>query len=585
MAKLSMGAKPDLAKVHKNGDLKYWPSFWQMIRDRKPFRKGTQGQDGVVMLGYKSDAKNKKFVAEMAKCTSAREVLTFLGNYNNQIPAIDGTMVSVSSLWKENVKESKPSSETSIGGRDTEVYSEILVQFCLAYRILYGERATHENVGDGLDFKDDVFAKIKRIVITPGKFSLSSNTVRRNLRAFSRGLTGISGEADTTWLDSSSAAAEVLCDKLNIPSNAKIFNDKIFGNGGSGDPYAVYLAANTGLNPDKWNPADIWVMTPTGIRNLVHFNRNAAKRGLANVSMINNFLMKQFDSNDIFPISLKKTSGNPSSVHYTIMNSNYFVERISLNNTSNPTIELTGGNRDMKIKFTLETVELNKGMTAKRAQSNLFGSIGKVVPGSQKNIRIKYNANKKQLELEYTQTKYQKSMPTLAHAKMGSLGAGARGGTGFSQIISQTSTQGISKLDEIKRNQLGLPLKTGNAIISQSIKFTDDQYDNMVLYMQDIWQMVNKEMMPDMRSDSSIGMDVNKLKDKLVAAEISLSIAGIQSQQVQRRVIQNLYNACASVGLGSGLNRQEKELMMESGIGQSNKFNMQFSGGIHAKVY
>ena len=42
------------------------------------------------------------------------------------------------------------------------------------------------------------------------------------------------------------------------------------------------------------------------------------------------------------------------------MNSNYFVERISLNNTSNPTIELTGGNSDMKINFTLETVNINK---------------------------------------------------------------------------------------------------------------------------------------------------------------------------------------------------------------------------------
>jgi hypothetical protein len=42
----------------------------------------------------------------------------------------------------------------------------------------------------------------------------------------------------------------------------------------------------------------------------------------------------------------------------------------------------------MKINFTLETVELNKGMTARRAQANLFGSIGNVKPGSQKHIRI-----------------------------------------------------------------------------------------------------------------------------------------------------------------------------------------------------
>jgi hypothetical protein len=573
MAKLSMGSNPDLAKVHKSGDLKYWPSFWMMIRDKKPFKKGTQGKDGSVIIGYKTESANKKLVQEMAKCTTSREVVTFLNSKNAEFPTTDGGKVKVTELWKENVKESKPKTEAKVGGRDTEVYSEILVQFCLAYRLIYGERATHDKVGDGDDFKSNVFGAVKNRIVTAGKFSLTNATTRKNLRQFSRQIS----DGTDTWLDSSSASAEVLVSKLKIPNDAKIFNDKIFGTGGSGDPYAVYLKANTGLQPDKWNPADIWIMTPVGIRELVHFNRIAANKEKASVALINNFLIRKFEDRDIIPVSLKKTKADPSSVHYTIMNSNQFVERISFGGTNNPTIELTGGNRDMKINFTLETVELNNGMTAKNAQANLFGNIGKTVPGSEKNIRIKYNVNKKQLELEYTQS----GQPSLALAKMGSLGYKS-----FTSIISKTSNQGIKKLDNIKKKYKDdLGLNIGNEFISQPIKFTDDQYDQMTMYMNDIWTQVTGDNMPDMRNDKAIGNNVSYLKDKMMASEVSLSISGIKNEKVQRRVVQNLYNACASIGFGSGLNREERELMEQSGIGQSNKLRAQFTGGIHVKVY
>ena len=568
-----MGATPDLAKVHKSGDLKYWPSFWTMVKDGVPFKKGTQGQDGSVKIGYKTKAATKKLVAEMAKCTTSREVLTFLNSKNAELPTTDGGKVKITELWKENVKEAKPKTTTKVGGRDTEVYSEILVQFCLAYRLIYGHRATHDKVGNGDDFNPTVFAAVKKRIVTSGKFSLTNAQTRKNLRQFSR---QISHKTDT-WLDSSSASAEVLVSRLRIPSDAKIFNDKIFGTGGSGDPYAVYLSANTGLQPDKWNPADIWVMTPAGIRSLVHFNRVAKGKQKASVALINNFLIKEFDSRDIIPISLKKTVANPDNIHYTIMNSNQFVERISFGGTNNPTIELTGGNRDMKINFTLETVELNKNVSARSAQSNLFGSIGKTVPGSQKNIRIKYNVNKKQLELEYTQTK----QPPLALAKMGSLGSKS-----FTSIISQTSNQGINELNKIKKEYKDdLGLQTGDYFISQAIKFDDNQYDTMVAYMNEIWKEVTGDNIPDMRKDKAIGDNVSLLKDKMMSSELSLAISGIKNDKVKRRVVQNLYNACASIGFGSGLNKEEKELMQQSGMGQSNKLRAQFTGGIHVKVY
>jgi hypothetical protein len=573
MAKLKMGTTPDLAKVHKSGDLKYWPSFWKMVKDGTPFKKGTNGQDGTVVIGHKTKAATTKLVAEMAKCSTAREVISFLMKYNSEMPTISGGKVKITELWKDNVKEVKASaSAAKIGGRDTEVYSEILVQFALAYQLQYNKRATHEEVGNGDDFKADVFNAVKKRIVTPGKFAISNLAVRKNLRLFSRQIS----DGNDTWLDSASAAAQVLVNKLKIPSDAKIFNDKIFGTGGAGDPYAIYLKASTGLQPDKWNPADIWVMTPAGIRDLVHFNRVAGSREKASVALLNNFLIKQFDSKDIIPISLKKTKADPSQVHYTVLNSNEYIERISLGGSNNPTIELTGGNRDMKINFTLETIELNKGMTARRAQSNLFGNIGQVKAGSQKHIRIKYNVNKKQLELEYTQTK----MPSLALAKMGSLGSKS-----FASIISDTSNQGIRELNKIKDKHPDLGLDTGDYFVSQKVKFTDSQYDLVSAYMDDIWKEVTGDNMPDMRRDKSVGKDINLLKDKMMSSELSLAIAGIKNDKVKRRVIQNLYNACASVGFGSGLNKEERELMAQSGVGQSNKFKAQFTGGLHVKVY
>lgn len=573
MAKLKMGSTPDLAKVHKSGDLKYWPSFWQMVKDGTPFRKGTSGSDGIVKIGYKTKAATTKLVAEMAKCSTSREVIAFLTKYNSEMPTVDGGKVKITELWKDNVKEVKASaSAAKVGGRDTEVYSEILVQFTLAYQLAYGKRATHEDVGDGDDFKSDVFAAIKKRIVTPGKFAISNAQVRKNLRLFSRQIS----DGNDTWLDSASAAAQTLVQKLKIPSDAKIFNDKIFGNGSAGDPYAVYLKANTGLQPDKWNPADIWVMTPNGIRDLVHFNRVAGTKQKANIALLNNFLIKQFETKDIIPISLKKTKADPSQVHYTVLNSNQYVERISLGGSKNPTIELTGGNRDMKINFTLETVELNKGVTARSAQANLFGNIGKVKPGSEKHIRIKYNVNKKQLELEYTQTQ----MPSLALAKMGSLGSKS-----FTSIIADSSKQGINELDKLKDKYPDLGLSKGDYFISQKVKLKDEQYDEVCMYMNEIWKEINGDEMPDMRTDKAVGKNIDNLKDKMMSSEVSLAIGGIKTDRVKQRVIQHLYNACASVGFGSGLTKEERELMQQSGVGQSNKFKAQFTGGLHVKVY
>ena len=153
--------------------------------------------------------------------------------------------------------------------------------------------------------------------------------------------------------------------------------------------------------------------------------------------------MEQFKAGDIIPISLKKPSKSP---HVVTVNGDEYFERVVLGQTNNPTVEMTAENRDVKINFTLETIQIPssrglKGMLAARRRGNVAN--GKVVPGSQKHIRIKYHVNNKKIELEYTQT----GQPSLARAKMGSLG-----NKNFTDVINNTTKEGVHKLNAIQEN-------------------------------------------------------------------------------------------------------------------------------------
>ena len=72
------------------------------------------------------------------------------------------------------------------------------------------------------------------------------------------------------------------------------------------------------------------------------------------------------------------------------------------------------------------------------------------------------------------------------------------------------------------------------------------------------------------------------MKDKIIAGELGLSIHKITNKDVKRTVIQNLYNACASVGIGMGV---DKNLLATVGAGLAQAQNIKFLGGIHGKVY
>ena len=305
-------------------------------------------------------------------------------------------------------------------GALTELYSEVLAQVCLAYAIQKNSALT-KNVlllGDGLN--SSVIKDIKRLMISQRAVNLTNPQFTRGFVDYISG--NVSGKLN--WVDAQGRNMMKVKQKFKIGSDYIVYNDKLFGNTPSdNNPYTAFLKAKTGAKPDKWNPADIWVMNRKGRVALKNLNRRVKNRSKISLEYCNQFLAKQFTEKNIIPISLKKPQ---PSTHIEIVNSNEFVSRINLDKTTNPTIEYTYGNKDVKINFTIETVQLAKGQKAATARRNPNNIKGTVVKGSEKHIRLKYHVDNKKLELEYTQT----GSPSYAAAKMGNIGA-----TNFQKFI------------------------------------------------------------------------------------------------------------------------------------------------------
>ncbi|QBQ75064.1 hypothetical protein RW110999_186 [Cyanophage S-RIM4] len=595
MAKLN---KRDLQKVDtKTGTLKYWWPFIEMIEKGESFKLGTQGLDGEVIIASGNShttANTKRLVEGMKNCITSQMVTRWLSRKNFTLPKQGGGTVKVTDLWKDNVKPMKTDNSTKVGGRDTEVFSEILAQYCLAYAIINDQAATPENSlniegGTSVTFKPEAFNACKKLIITPSAFNLNNQSFRNKLAQFASQPLGTSGvDLQRSWMQATGVAMLELKRKFDIPRNVRIYNDKIFGGSSfSANPYAVYMAAKkstTGGLPgeDKWNPADMWVMTEKGVRAQVHMNRTIKSTGKVGIEVANNFLLQQFNGRDIIPVSLKKPRVKPEA---KVINSDQYFDRIVLGRGPNPTVEYTftdsKGNADCKINFTVQTVKTKPGpgknslrnMLAQRMRGGSAG--GKVE--SEKQIRIKYHVNNKKIELEYSQSNVSQEDP--ARAKMGSLG-----NKNFTSIINQTTKQGVNELNKIQKNYSDIGVKQSpwfNASLKEDL--TDAQYDRCVEYVSEIWKYITGDNAPDLTKYQAT-QSTSGIASKALAGEFGISIAGIKNEKVKTRLVTLLYEACASISFGSGLNKDELELLKASGgagVARKSKFN----SSVHVKVF
>ena len=479
------------------------------------------------------------------------------------------------------------------GGRDTETKSEVLVMYCLGYKLATGKFLKPQlsgqnavacpgfNVGKDLDGAQ--WPAVSRLLDIPsGTFSFNNQKDREELVTFAYS----KAVGKFKWIQSAITSSQLIVKNTKMKRGALIVNDKFFATGSrNDDPYKAFLNSGNKADANKWNPADIWIFNTVGTRNMEQFNRQ--HRDTTSIPALNLFLANQWKDGNIFPISLKKV--NPARQNFSVVNGNEYVERIAIKRQRNPPIiEFTdkseggsGGNRDVKINFTLETVKLKPGMTAQQAQRQLFSNIGEVDHSKDKKIRIKFKANTRGIDIEYSQTG---SKDRYSEAKGGTIGA-----TLYTKIISGTSQQGIRHLNTLKSNYDNTDLKLDKhttAFTSNALHLGPINIDDAFKYLDDIWTTINS----DSYNSSYLSQNRKHLQDKIIAGEIGVSIHMIQNERVKRSVVQNLYNACASIGIGVGVpslnikSAQGAPLPLP-GIGIESIHNYDFYGGIHGKVY
>ena len=214
-------------------------------------------------------------------------------------------------------------------------------------------------------------------------------------------------------------------------------------------------------------------------------------------------------------------------------------------------------------------------MTAEKAQRNIMGNIGTVDKSLNKEIRIKFKVSTRGIDLEYTQSGPGKTK--YSEAKGGALGYQE-----YNKIISGTSKQGIYELNKIKKNykDTDLVLKMDNTnFTSHGVNIGNPNLNIAATYLDEIWKCINDN---NKYNKEAYSKNPVHMKDKVISGELGIAIHKISNQKVKETVIQNLYNACASVGIGVGV---DKALLKEVGAGLGKVRNIEFLGGIHGKVY
>ena len=483
----------------------------------------------------------------------------------------------------------------------TETASEILAQLCLAFAAKRNRAMTMEDL-----ILDPQPSQVKR----SGKWAYTANgglnmaTVRSlrgtvkshvsfNSLSFQRDFVDFVARplnpgaklsnSNDWWVNAQGKNMKFLKDKYGITQQHMIVNDKIYGKGRTGvnNPYSQYLRTGQTASTDKWNPADIWVISRKGFQDMRTMNNRFSNRR-PSLEIVNQFIAAEFKSRDILPISLKKPHTYPP--HIDEINTGEFVQVLSLNRRNLPTIEFTEDNKDMKINFTVETVALPEGKQslkeaarARRAQH----VPGKVVEGSEKHIRIKYHVDNKKLELEYTQTKLGKS---YAAAKMGNIGA-----ANFQRVINNTSREGVRRLNEIQRKYEDIDINTTPWFNSQQLiggkkaRHAETELEPHTVrlgdYVEEIWNTIGKAPVGFRSKFTGAG-----LWSKARAGEVGVAVGAINTEPAKKRVIQNLYELAAAISSTVGMTKEEMGADI-LGQGIPNTMKTTFRSSAYAKVY
>ena len=105
--------------------------------------------------------------------------------------------------------------------------------------------------------------------------------------------------------------------------------------------------------------------------------------------------------------------------------------------------------------------------------------------------------------------------------------------------------------------------------------------DRIAEYVGEMWKEINGTVFdPSERSMR----DESAIWSKARAGELGVSISAIPNDRVKQRVIQNLYEAAASISYVTGLNKEE--MALEKGVGmEPSARKTNFNASVYVKVF
>ena len=331
------------------------------------------------------------------------------------------------------------------------------------------------------------------------------------------------------------------------------------------------------VDPNKWNPADVWVMNAKGIDNLKELNTQA--QNLMNIgssqytdSFMNNVnvkLMEWYQDRSVIPVSLKR-SGSSVAIKEINMGTETYDQIVKYTG-----VQLDSNNQDVKLNFEVENYN-------KKSKRRL---------GSTQRLRMKMKTHRGGYRLEIEEQHG-------GTARHGSLGPGL-----YQWIIYNTDDGGIRKLNRIRNEKqfdnIGNSIRRSGSQWVGVSQFKDVPDPAVLLpYVNRLMIEINQndprnQQLTEKQLDDNPMAPVNKA----AAGELAIAIDTIMKKVSKDITIENLYHAAASKGVHAGVSQsqiqQRQRLQKQLGLDDEDMINIQnnrkarqtiFNGGPHIKV-
>ena len=325
------------------------------------------------------------------------------------------------------------------------------------------------------------------------------------------------------------------------------------------------------INPNKWNPADVWIFSPTAISALSAFVRGTNNSILNNpeydvgyMNEMNNKIYTLYKLGQLYPVSLKAPSGSIRVVEMNAQSMDYKQEVRYLN------VEYDNDNVDVKLNFAVDLKKKNGNggwrvetpnymlgrMKTKSATVTGFGSGGV-----------------SRLEIEITRPR--------GGARYGSLGTNIQ-----EVVIEKTETSGIRALDRIRHGFPDLYSKFGWGASSgwhgrkayeKALKEDPEGFVDVIRpYTNALYASLGRGAAAAWDPPQSVlGSKPGVVYvSKTHAGEIGVAVDKILRDFMKGVVLENLFNIASSQQVQTGTQQEQIE-RRAAGLGRSIKADLE----------